>query len=733
MNDLLILILSVIALIIISCSRPIIAEEGPSSCSVEDDGPNSNEVDNPVPRVKLLIASHNRLLVHDVDTGLHRTLHAGRGVYYSTVESVTKGRIWVSTRPDVGSNDMLEIAIHEPTRNLVSVIPLEDSMFTHEVIRLGDKAYVADTNSGSISIMSYPEFKLIGKIKGFSRANHLNTLAVGTNASSIWAVYHNRGSPSFVAEFDLISNELLRTLSPIGNQAHAWLEYPINSSKRLLLSSGDASLVHLDLTTMNSQVLYTSKRHGSKSKMFLKGLTVINDVAYFGESEYRDRKGRATVECSLIALDLKTGRVIFERPLPGSIGLINTITAAGVPSSTYRPIWNPPYFDDQIQCENRMNMKSYIKTLVEDAKTSHFAFGTFPKDVDIVRLPFDFDVKGLQEDVVNLVANHGGWVARPDVNNWFVLLVTKDGRPEDQSNFGPFDEVNNRLKDSPHIRNVLRQLGVVVGRSRLMMLKAGERVKPHFDRTSHMRVNGDPDIASGYWGRRFRIHIPIFTGPEGKVKFHVGKTSLHFEPGGVYIFDNAKTHSVVNDWGQNRVHLVIDTVGGPRLFESILRNKKTRFYPSKRPPDSIASTINVEEPIRLSNVIDSLGLKFDPSLVMKETWVDAPVFIPMPIETLRKYLMDHILKELVPAEHQMHVEELFVRFLYVWSHVPQNLDIWHDLLDPVICLNVTMKNGLDLIEAVEPISRMFYYQCNKASSGGATADGPPCVVNRRSG
>ena len=74
------------------------------------------------------------------------------------------------------------------------------------------------------------------------------------------------------------------------------------------------------------------------------------------------------------------------------------------------------------------------------------------------------------------------------------------------------------------------------------------------------------------------------------------------------------------------------------------------------------------------------------------------------------------------------VKDIFDRFLFVWERVPIGLDVWHDLLDPVICSDVLLKNGMSLFEAVEPIARMLYYQCYDPNTPSSV--GPPCFVPR---
>ena len=81
-----------------------------------------------------------------------------------------------------------------------------------------------------------------------------------------------------------------------------------------------------------------------------------------------------------------------------------------------------------------------------------------------------------------------------------------------------------------------------------MMLKAGETINQHFDETAHISNTGKASIDSGYWGRRFRVHIPIRT--DQTVIFRAqdshGYAKIHMKEGHAYLFDNSISHSVRN-------------------------------------------------------------------------------------------------------------------------------------------------------------------------------------------
>lgn len=86
-------------------------------------------------------------------------------------------------------------------------------------------------------------------------------------------------------------------------------------------------------------------------KGFLKGLAVVDDVAYFGISppmERQDRDG-PNVQCDLVAVDLLTHKELFRHQV-ATHGLLNIVSAPDLSeASTYvaqRSPWGPPLRPD---------------------------------------------------------------------------------------------------------------------------------------------------------------------------------------------------------------------------------------------------------------------------------------------------------------------------------------------------------------------------------------------------
>lgn len=170
----------------------------------------------------------------------------------------------------------------------------------------------------------------------------------------------------------------------------------------------------------------------------------------------------------------------------------------------------------------------------------------------LVKLPIRFDAEVLAREVRALPSS--AWVAHPTgfAGNEAVRLITPGGRPTDDldGEMGPTEQ----LLACPYIMDVMASIGAVWGRSRLMGLGAGADVPPHID--SHY-----------YWRTHWRIHIPVITTPA--VTFTCGGETVHMEAGDCWVFDSFRRHTVHNGGSEQRIHLVLDTVGGGRLREFI--------------------------------------------------------------------------------------------------------------------------------------------------------------------
>ena len=167
-----------------------------------------------------------------------------------------------------------------------------------------------------------------------------------------------------------------------------------------------------------------------------------------------------------------------------------------------------------------------------------------------LKLAIRFDAEALAAEVRALPES--AWVPHPTgfVGNEAVRLVSPGGEETDEIE-GPMGPTVS-LNQCKYVRQIMAEMGGVWGRSRFMGLAAGREVPPHID--SHY-----------YWRTHLRIHIPVITNPD--VLFTCGDETVHMAAGECWLFDSFRWHDVQNKGSQQRIHLVLDTVGGGRLPE----------------------------------------------------------------------------------------------------------------------------------------------------------------------
>ncbi|HJP68499.1 MAG TPA: sulfotransferase [Sphingomicrobium sp.] len=181
-----------------------------------------------------------------------------------------------------------------------------------------------------------------------------------------------------------------------------------------------------------------------------------------------------------------------------------------------------------------------------------------------LKLPIRFDSEALAAEVRGLPAE--AWTPHPTgyVGNEAVRLITPFGEPTDDIE-GPMAPTE-WLGRCSYIQQIMASIGAVWGRSRLMGLAPGSEVPSHVD-------------INYYWRTHLRIHIPVITNPG--VLFTCGDRTEHMAAGDCWIFDSFRWHDVQNKGSEQRIHLVIDTVGGgllPELMsEAELCNGEPRF------------------------------------------------------------------------------------------------------------------------------------------------------------
>lgn len=187
----------------------------------------------------------------------------------------------------------------------------------------------------------------------------------------------------------------------------------------------------------------------------------------------------------------------------------------------------------------------------------------------LVKLPRQYCAETLAAEVAALPA--AAWLPHPGKlpGNNAVPLITPAGQVSNGFS-GPMAPTD-ALRQCPYIIEILADLGAVWGRSRLMGLAPGAVVPEHVD-------------VGYYWRTHIRIHIPVITNP--LVAFRCDGETVHMAAGECWLFDSFCTHDVRNGGDQKRVHLVLDTVGGEKLWSMIADAK--RFGRDGQPPQRIA-------------------------------------------------------------------------------------------------------------------------------------------------
>lgn len=173
--------------------------------------------------------------------------------------------------------------------------------------------------------------------------------------------------------------------------------------------------------------------------------------------------------------------------------------------------------------------------------------------VPFIQLPLRFDAAALAEEVASIEASH--WRPHPQgyAGNSMLPLVAVDGDPANEAFAGRMAPTPV-LRQCPRLMGVFASLGATIGRSRLMRLSGQAEVTRHVDQ-------------GYYWTERVRVHVPILTQPT--VRFECGDQAVNMAAGECWIFDTWRQHRVVNDDHRERIHLVVDTVGGERFWSLV--------------------------------------------------------------------------------------------------------------------------------------------------------------------
>lgn len=201
-------------------------------------------------------------------------------------------------------------------------------------------------------------------------------------------------------------------------------------------------------------------------------------------------------------------------------------------------------------------------------------------DSEFVKLPLEFDVEQMVQEVSQFEEN--SWQPHPSKHPGNSALPLISYRGLDNDNFSGTMRETPHLQKCEYIRQVSSNFGEVLGRSRLMRLAGGTEVPIHVDAIYH-------------WHRNVRIHIPVITNDQ--VIFHCGGKEVNMKAGECWVFDSWRNHKVVNHSNETRIHLVLDTAGSSRFWDTVEDtlayyrkngvyppSKKLQYAPGKQSP-----------------------------------------------------------------------------------------------------------------------------------------------------
>lgn len=332
--------------------------------------PSNDGATAPTRARKLVLASHNRLFYLDVDTFEETTIHEGDGVYYGVFpgpKHETYGdTLWVVSRPHnhhpkESIERLLNVAANPPQPPGITlrevVIP---SRFAHDAVLDTNHgvAYVASTEDGTVLELDANTMQLRQKHELFTRHDHVNTIspiaaAESGDSKQFWAMLHRMGKPSTLVQLDVDTKKVRASWSGFGKSSHGIVQAS-DARSLYVLDSGEGSLLRLSPPVQQQQQqMQETDEDGSvkpdisvlwrdPQQTFLKGVCVIDGVAYVGVSEFGTRAERARLDktADIVAVRLSDGKQLFRRTVE-SRGLLNVVAAPHIDAaSTYRELVN---------------------------------------------------------------------------------------------------------------------------------------------------------------------------------------------------------------------------------------------------------------------------------------------------------------------------------------------------------------------------------------------------------
>lgn len=531
---------------------------------------------------RLLIVSHGRVMWYNVKRDAVDVLHENRGVYYGGFPgegSSNNGTLWVVSRPhnwrpDTTAEYLLEI--DAVTGEELQEVQIQ-SKFTHDVVRKGNSVYVADTGHGDIIVLDYPTMKERSRLKLFTLKQHVNTLSP-TDDGHVWAMLHNLGESAMV-KVDVQNGEVVQSIKDVGLRAHGVVQWKDGYMVFLDSDHGSLAKVQTDEEShARPETLWTVDM--SEQKYYLKGLCIVDDIAYFGIAISQERKSRAdeSLNCQLAAFDLTANTLLWRRELP-TRGLLNVVSAPHIHvESTAKAVVTSAHDDAGVGGGVELppgdpllayppQIGGYWDSghprLDNDRKNRETGFAggvqmlLYKEDVSelkkaLLQMPEESWSPEVQKKENAFLEGREGNLNQFKPGTSAIHLIFSDRQGENVFEFPWYSQKFASLLE-PMLRRLLGKDVQNIIRVQFAKMPAHSEIKPHVD-------------SGGYSEKGHRIHIVIASNPD--VTFKVCERStclkLHTEEGLVFELNNRLKHFVKNDGDERRIHMVVDVSEQPQ-------------------------------------------------------------------------------------------------------------------------------------------------------------------------
>jgi len=590
--------------------------------SLQKPPPRRVAASNPVAiehRRALLLCTHGQLMWLDTQTGEVTTLHTGRGVYYGAFPGEA-GTVWVVSRPhNWRPVDTVEALLHiDGTTGELLEEKQIPTRFTHDAVRSGDHVYLADTGNGRIVVLAYPSMDVVKHLQPFTARQHVNTLAVlagvpggddlQDKSTHVWAVLHNLGK-SLLVQVDMDTGKWQRELTEVGYKTHGCVFW---RNKMVMLNSGEGELILVDPSTPDAPPVVLWR---DPDQTFMKGLTVLEDVAYFGISQFGTRAIRDSPDktSDVAAFDLLERKLLWRRTVETK-GLLNVVSAPQVSEgSTFLAV--DSWGGSASRGAAKKKEVDRSETAYADAqgpldsgeplhKLSASAPPLAPPLIPLAEKqeayqnrrehkdstgPFKVEITTVDVSAIQAMLTEEVW--DPTWQKLHNAALT--GRESNLKHFKPgvatahlffSDRFGETLYEfplwehfeptvKPVIDAILGMYGLANPHDHIVRLQFARmlpnaHIKPHFD--------------SGPWVMRtHRVHIPIIVNRQYRFQVHRadGWANIETEEGGVFEINNAIMHQVTNEGPNERVHLLLDwsETARPNAFTKLRAGQECRY------------------------------------------------------------------------------------------------------------------------------------------------------------